>query len=116
MVYKIEVCQQLCKPYLQVLVKQFDGAIMGCCSSVTLALKYLGMYYPTMVVECCCISLYCLGRKNACRLKVWRMGQEIVLNLGITSMDLLRFPRNSAESDKQVPNYKISTFSFFIQC
>jgi hypothetical protein len=38
------VCQQLCKQYLQVLVKQFDGAIMGCCSSVTLAWKYLGMY------------------------------------------------------------------------
>jgi hypothetical protein len=73
------VCQQLCKQYLQVLVKQFDGAIMGCCSSVTLAWKYLGMYYPTMVVEGCCISLYCLGRRNACRLKVWRMGHEIVL-------------------------------------
>jgi hypothetical protein len=37
-----------------------------------------GRYYPPMVVEDCSVSLYCLGRMNACSLMCWYMGQGII--------------------------------------
>jgi len=75
------VWQQRCKKYLQVQVKNslHDGAIMGYCSSVPPAWKHPGRNYPPIVVESCSISLCCLGRRNACRLKFWHMGQWIGL-------------------------------------
>ena len=59
--------------------KTFWCTIMGYCSSVPLAWKHPGRYYPPMVVEDFSISLYFLGRMNACMLKFWHMGQGIRL-------------------------------------
>jgi len=60
-------------------LKMSDGAIMRYCSSVPPAWKHPERYYQPMVVECFSISLYCLGRRNVCRLKFWHMGRGIVL-------------------------------------